>query len=169
MNSLSTLLPNFMHFFSVESTNLILLLGLIMFLGAIGGRLFQKLKIPQVVGYIVIGIIIGSSGFQILTPNTIAALDPISSVALSLIGFLIGAELKTSVIKKYGKQFTGILLFESIIPFIVVSIVVTTITYLVTKNFAWAISLGLVLGAISSATAPAATTDVLKEDRKSVV
>ena len=94
MNTLSSLLPNFMHFFSVEATNLILLLGLIMFLGAIGGRLFQKLKIPQVVGYIVIGIIIGSSGFQILTPNTIAALDPISGVALSLIGFLIGAELK---------------------------------------------------------------------------
>lgn len=165
MNTLSSLLPNFMHFFSVEATNLILLLGLIMFLGAIGGRLFQKLKIPQVVGYIVIGIIIGSSGFQILTPNTIAALDPISGVALSLIGFLIGAELKTSVIKKYGKQFTGILLFESIVPFLVVSVVVTTITFFVTKNFAWAISLGLVLGSISSATAPAATTDVLKENR----
>ena len=76
----------------------------VLILGAIGGRLFQKLKIPQVVGYIVIGIIIGQSGFQILSSQVITALDPINSLALSLIGFLIGAELKTSVIKKYGKQ-----------------------------------------------------------------
>ncbi len=54
--ALGQLLPNFMHFDSVESANLILMLGTILFLGAIGGRLFQKLKIPQVVGYIVIGL-----------------------------------------------------------------------------------------------------------------
>lgn len=165
MNKLAQFLPEFMHFSAIDGANLVLLLGLIMFLGAIGGRLFQKLKIPQVVGYIVIGIIIGQSGFQILSSNIIAALNPVSSVALSLIGFLIGAELKTSVIKKYGKQFTGILLFESIVPFIVVSIVVTVVTFLVTKNIKLALSLGLVLGSISSATAPAATTDVLKENR----
>lgn len=165
MNVFAEFLPEFMHFSALESTNLILLLGLIMFLGAIGGRLFQKLKIPQVVGYIVIGILIGQSGFQILSAKIIAALDPVSSVALSLIGFLIGAELKTSVIKKYGKQFVGILLFESIVPFFVVSIIVTTVSYLITKNFNISLSLGLVLGAISSATAPAATTDVLKENK----
>lgn len=165
MNTLAEFLPDFMHFDAIEGTNLILMLGLIMFLGALGGRLFQKLKIPQVVGYIVIGILIGQSGFQVLSAKVIAALNPLSEVALSLIGFLIGAELKGSVIKKYGKQFVGILLFEAIVPFFVVSIVVTAVSYLFTKNFATSLSLGLVLGAISSATAPAATTDVLKENR----
>ena len=133
MNVIADIVPEFMHFNFVDSANLILLLGFILILGAIGGRLFQKLKIPQVVGYIVIGIIIGQSGFQILSSQVITALDPINSLALSLIGFLIGAELKTSVIKKYGKQFTGILLFESIVPFVVVSIAVTLITFFVTK------------------------------------
>lgn len=165
MNVIADIVPEFMHFNFVDSANLILLLGFILILGAIGGRLFQKLKIPQVVGYIVIGIIIGQSGFQILSSQVITALDPINSLALSLIGFLIGAELKTSVIKKYGKQFTGILLFESIVPFVVVSIAVTLITFFVTKDFVLAICLGLILGAISAATAPAATTDVLKENR----
>lgn len=165
MNRIASIVPEFLQFNIVDSANLILLLGFILILGAIGGRLFQKLKIPQVVGYIVIGIFIGQSGFQILSSQVITALDPINSLALSLIGFLIGAELKTSVIKKYGKQFTGILLFESIVPFIVVSIVATLFTYLATKDFVLAISLGLILGAISAATAPAATTDVLKENR----
>lgn len=165
MNTLAEFLPDFMHFNAVKGTNLILMLGLIMFLGALGGRLFQKLKIPQVVGYIVIGIIIGQSGFQILSAKVIEALNPLSEVALALIGFLIGSELKGSVIKKYGKQFIGILLFEAIVPFIVVSFAITFISFLFTKNWATSISLGLILGSISSATAPAATTDVLRENR----
>lgn len=161
----ATLLPAFFHFNSIQATQLVLLLGIILFAGAIGGWLFQKLRIPQVVGYIVIGILIGSSGFHILEPNVIAALDPISTVALSLIGFLIGGELKLNVIKKYGKQFISILLFEAITPALVVGGIVTLVVWLITKDLTHAVSLGLVLGAICSATAPAATTDVLEEYR----
>ena len=162
---LSNLLPEFMHFNSLQATQIVLLMGIVMFFGALGGRLFQKLKIPQVVGYIVIGIIIGSSGFQILRPETIAALNPISTVSLSLIGFLIGGELKLNVIRKYGKQFVGILLFESITPFFIVGCIVTTVSFFFTKNITYSLAIGLVLGAICSATAPAATTDVLVEYR----
>ena len=165
MNIFAQFLPDFMQFSTVEAANLILLLGLIMFLGALGGRLFQKLRIPQVVGYIVIGVLIGQSGLQLLSVTVITALEPLSSVALSLIGFLIGAELKIGVIKKYGKQFVGILLFEAIVPFFVVALVVTAVSFALTRDFATSLSIGLVLGAISSATAPAATTDVLKENR----
>ena len=159
------LLPQALHFSHLEATQFVLLLGIIMFFGALGGRLFQKLKIPQVVGYIVIGILIGSSGLQILRPEIIQALNPINSIALSLIGFLIGAELKIDVIKKYGKQFVGILIGESITPFFVVGILVSVVAFLFTKNVKVSISYGLILGAICSATAPAATTDVLKEYR----
>ena len=161
----ATLLPAIFHFNKIQATQLVLLLGIILFAGAVGGWLFQKLKIPQVVGYIVMGIIIGSSGFHILEPNVISALDPISTVALSLIGFLIGGELKLGVIKKYGKQFISILLFEAITPAIVVGSIVTLVVWLVTKDITHAVSLGLILGAICSATAPAATTDVLAEYR----
>ncbi len=162
---LAELLPQAFHFTQLHGTQLVLLLGIVMFFGALGGRLFQKLKIPQVVGYIVIGILIGSSGFQIIRPETIAALDPINSIALALIGFLVGAELKLDVIKKYGKQFVGVLLGESITPFFIVGILVTVISYAFTRDVPRSIALGLLLGAICSATAPAATTDVLKEYR----
>ncbi len=161
----ATVLPPFMHFAQVYGAQIVFLFGLTMFFGAIGGRLFQKLHIPQVVGYIVIGIIIGSSGLRVLEPQTVAALNPISTVALSLIGILIGAELKLDVLKKYGRQFISILLFESIVPFFIVGILITVITYAVTKNYPMSVSLGLLLGAICSATAPAATTDVLVEYR----
>ena len=163
--SLAHLLPEALHFTHLQATQLVFLLGLIMFFGAIGGRLFQKLKIPQVVGYIVIGIIIGSSGLQILGAETIAALNPVSTIALSFIGFLVGAELKLDVLKKYGKQFIGILLGETLMPFCVVGCAIGAVYYLFTKDVIASVSMGLLLGAICSATAPAATTDVLKEYR----
>ena len=104
MDSLANVLPDFLKISALESRNLILVLGLIMFLGAIGGWLFKKLRIPQVVGYIVIGIVIGASGFQILSPAVILSLNPVSSIALSLIGFMIGGELKLSTIKSTGNN-----------------------------------------------------------------
>ncbi len=161
----SDLLPKAMHFYSLQATQIVLLLGIIMFFGALGGRIFKKLKIPQVVGYIVIGIIIGSSGLQLLGKATIASLNPVSTVSLSLIGFLIGAELKLNVIKKYGKQFVGILLFESITPFFIVGGIIFAISLTVSGNLPLSVAMGLILGAICSATAPAATTDVLVEYR----
>lgn len=164
-NPFAQILPQFFHFTGIQATQFVLLLGIIIFAGSIGGWLFQKIKIPQVVGYIIIGILIGSSGFHVLEPELIAALDPVSTVALSLIGFLVGGELKIETIKKYGKQFVSILLFEAITPAIIVSVIIGTVVYLFTKNLPQAISIALILGAICSATAPAATTDVLVEYR----
>ena len=164
-NPLAHLLPQFMHFGQLETTKFVLMLGLIIFAGTLGGWLFQKLKIPQVVGYIVIGIFLGASGFHVIEPRVISALDSVSTIALSFIGFLVGGELKGQTIKKYGKQFVSILLFEAITPAIVVCTLVTVINYAVTKDFDRSVSLGLILGAICSATAPAATTDVLVEYR----
>jgi len=164
-NPISDFLPSFLHFMSLRGGEFILLAGIMMFFGSVGGRLFQRLKIPQVVGYIVVGIILGVSGLVVFGKETIEALNPISTLSLTLIGFLVGAELKIDVIKKYGKQFIGILLGESITPFFVVGILTTLATYLFTKDVKMSVSVGLLLGAICAATAPAATTDVLKEYR----
>lgn len=164
-NPLAHMLPPNMRFEALHGGQIVFLLGLMLFLGSAGGRIFQRLRIPQVVGYIVVGIIVGSSGFKVLGDPLIAALDPVSTVALTLIGFLVGAELKISVIKKYGKQFVGILIGETTVPFAVVAALVFAVTLLFTRSVPLSVSLGLVLGAICTATAPAATTDVLKEYR----
>ncbi len=165
VNPIANVLPEVMHFDVLKGGQIVFLLGLLIFLGSFGGRLFQKLKIPQVVGYIVAGIIVGASGFKVLGDSLISALDPVSTIALSLIGFLVGAELKIDVIKKYGRQFVGILFGETLVPFVVVSCLITLVTYILMENVFYAVSLGLLLGAICTATAPAATTDVLKEYR----
>jgi Kef-type K+ transport system membrane component KefB len=143
--------------------NIILLLGIALFGGTVGGKLFQKLRIPQVVGYIIIGIILGEMFLGVITMETVASLTPLSYLALGMIGFMIGGELKKEVFKKYGKQFTVILLFEGIFAFILVSVFASIVGFFILHNWRYSISFGLLLGAISSATAPAATTDVLWE------
>ena len=150
---------------------ILLLFGIILVLGLTNGRLFEKIGIPQVVGYVIVGIILGDSISHVIPGKTLDNLSPLTSVALAFIGFMVGGELKISTFRKYGKQFFSILFSEGMLAMILVSVFVT----LWTKN----IALGILLGSLSSATAPAATVDVLWEyqsrgpltntDRKSVV
>ncbi|MBL7158464.1 MAG: cation:proton antiporter [Candidatus Omnitrophica bacterium] len=143
--------------------NILLLLGLAIFGGMVGGRLFQKLKIPQVVGYIIIGIIIGESGFKIVDDSIIMALRPFNYFALGLIGFMVGGELKKEAFSKYGKNFLSILICEGLGPFILVSLFISLAGIFFLKSVPAAIALALLLGAIASATDPASTVSVLKE------
>lgn len=143
--------------------NILCLIGFALFFGTIGGRLFQKLHIPQVVGYIIIGIIIGESGLKFISQETVSNMDPFNFFALGLIGFSIGGELKFNILKKYGKQFTWILFFEALVAFFVVGVLMFSIVFFLTKNVVYATALGLLFGSISSATAAAGTTDVLWE------
>lgn len=156
-------LNHFLSRISVQQLNILFLLGLALFGGAIGGRLFQKLRIPQVVGYIAIGILIGESGLKFIDQATVEALQPFNYFALGLIGFIIGGELKRDVLRKYGKQFISILLFEGTGAFILVTVLIGITGSFLLKDWRLSWSLGLLLGAISSATAPAATAAVLKE------
>jgi Kef-type K+ transport system membrane component KefB len=142
--------------------NLILLFGIIIAGGAFGARLFQKFNIPQVVGCIIVGILLGDV-FNLITPHTIETLHPFTMFALGLIGFMIGGELKADIFKKYGKQFFIILLSEGVGAALLVAVSTSIMAWLVIGNLPMAIAVGLVLGGIASATAPAATVNVLWE------
>ncbi|MCG8430923.1 MAG: cation:proton antiporter [Candidatus Omnitrophica bacterium] len=148
---------------SVFHLNMLLLLGLALFGGSIGGRLFQKARIPQVVGYIAIGILLGESGLKIIGHDIIITLQPFNYFALGLIGFMIGGELKKEVLVKYGKQFVTILFLEGTGAFICVAGCVGLIGGFILGDWRVSWAVGLLLGAIASATAPAATTEVLRE------
>jgi len=144
-------------------------LGICVAGGVVGAWVFQRLHFPQVVGYIVIGLLIGDTGFGLLHPQDIAALRPFNNFALGLIGFLVGGELSGSIFKKYGKQFTAILMGEGLAAFLLVGLASTGIVYLVAHDWITAVAAGIVFGAIASATDPASTLDVLWEYRSAGV
>jgi len=143
--------------------NLLLLLGIAVFFGTVGARLFQKLHIPQVVGYIVIGLVLGGSVLKLIDIKTVMSLSPLNMFALGIIGFMIGRELELEIFKRYGKQFIIILISEGVFAFIAVGILTCLVAYLFMHDLNRSMAMGVVLGAIASATAPAATVDVLWE------
>lgn len=151
----------------MDSVNLgvLLLIGIGVFGGLIGAWVFQKLRIPQVVGYIFIGILIGQSGLHVVKASDISALQSFNWFALGIIGFLVGGELKGENFKKYGKQFMYILFGEGMTAFLLVNAAVTLIVYYICHNWATAFAAGVVFGAIASATDPASTVEVLWEYR----
>jgi len=146
-----------------QHVNTILLLGTAVFLGAVGGRLFQRLLIPQVVGYIVIGLVLGQTGFGFISEKVVDEMRPLSMFALGLIGFMIGGELKLAELRKRGWQFMCILLSEGTSAFCLVGGATAILTLLLSGDVKKALAVGMLLGAISSATAPAATVSVLWE------
>ncbi|TCO76953.1 cation:proton antiporter [Marinisporobacter balticus] len=130
-------------------------LGIALIVGILFGKLMNNLKIPAVAGYIIAGLLLGVSGLNIVTGAMIEKLSFLSDFALGVIAFNIGSELQVSVIKKLGKSIFVIAIFEALGAFILV----TSISFALTKD----ISTALILGAVSSATAPAATVMVLRE------
>jgi len=135
--------------------NIIQLCGIVLIAGLAVGRVFEQLAIPRVVGFIIIGLLLGDSITHVFTQDFINNLSPVTSLALALIGFMVGGELKYPIFKKYGKQFLFILLSEGLFAMFAVTLLIS----IWTGNLA----LGIILGALSSATAPAATVDVLWE------
>jgi len=148
---------------STEHLNIILLMGLAIFFGTAGAGIFQKFRIPQVVAYVVIGLVIGESGLNLIGRDTVEILSSFNMFALGIIGFMIGGELTRDVFKKYGKQFFIILCSEGIAAFILVSVLSGFVCWHFTGDLQSSVAMALVLGAIASATAPAATVNVLWE------
>ncbi len=143
--------------------NMVLTLGIVIFGGIVGAKVFQKFHIPQVIGYLVIGLIIGDSCLGIVTAETIHNLQPINYFALGIIGFMIGGELKMSLFKKYGKQFSLIMFGEGLFAFFIVSAAATFVTWFFIKDIKMSLAIGIVFGSISSATDPASTLQVMWE------
>ncbi len=142
---------------------ILLIIGFAIFAGTFGAKIFQRLRIPQVVGYIAIGVVIGKTGFRIIDDEQIHSLLPFTYFALGVIGFLIGGELHLKALRKHGRQYLTILLLQGVGAFVLAGVGVGVVALLATGNAPMSIALGLLFGAIASATAPAATVSVLRE------
>jgi Kef-type K+ transport system membrane component KefB/predicted transcriptional regulator len=146
-----------------EYLNLVLLVGLAIFFGSVGAGFFGRLHIPQVVGYIFVGIVFGPL-LNLLSPQMVLKLESFNLLALGIIGFLIGGELKEDIFKRFGRQVAAILLFEGVTAYLVVLILsFASLCYF----YDWQVSLAIavVFGAICSATDPASSVNVLWEYR----
>ncbi len=132
-------------------------LALMIFFGMAMGRLAKKVKLPNVTGYLVAGLILGPSITGILSSGFLDAITVISDCALGFIAFSIGNEFKISFFKRVGVTPIVIAILESLFAVVVVAGVLIPVT----GNLRFS----LVLSSIAAATAPAATIMVIKQYR----
>ena len=139
-------------------------------------RLMKILKLPNVTGYIITGIIVGPFVFGLLFNNFtydgikegviyqyIDKISWVSTVALGFIAFSIGTSFKIQTLKAVGKRVIIITVLEALCASIFVIVALMVAHFIFPEHVSW--ELVLTLGAIASATAPAATLMVIKQYR----
>jgi len=119
------------------------------------GKGVRKLGLPSLIGYMLLGAIMGASVLNILTEDSLQNLKFITEIALGYVAFTIGSELSIRSLAKLGKGIITIIILESFSAFILVTIGV----FLLTND----IPMALIFGALAPASAPAGTVAVIQE------
>ena len=114
------------------------LIGLTTILAFLVGQVFRRLGIPQVVGFVLTGGLLGPSFIGLIDGELNSSLLFVTEIALCLIGFDIGAHLCFSDLREKGKSILCIVIFEAFSAFALVFIGVYLIinyTSLFTSKF----------------------------------
>lgn len=122
-------------------------------------RVMKLVNLPNVTGYLIAGILIGPYAANIINKESIESLKIITTIALGFIAFSIGGEFKLTYLKKLGKSIVII----TIVQALATVIIVIAAMLLIPGESNVRIPRALLLGAIASATAPAATLLVVRQ------
>ena len=133
------------------------LIGIAVILGFAVARVSGMLKVPAVAAYVIVGVILGPSVSGVLRSDALGRMDMIADLALGVVAITIGAELQWANIRKIARSVFPIVILESVGAMVAVTLAVLFLVH--------DLALALILGAISSATAPAATVMVIRETR----
>ena len=136
-------------------------LALALVFGLLMTRVVRLFGIPNVSGFLMAGILVGPSVLNLLHGNWLSQISVIIDVALGFIAFSIGGEFKISVIKKLGKRVTVITFVQALMAVVMVIIALLIVHYI--KPSLISIPEVILLGAIATATAPAATLLVVRQ------
>lgn len=145
------------------SVSVALLAGLLM------TRVFKPLRLPSVTAYLIAGVLIGPycigrlgiEGFGFSTGEDVAALSLISEVALGFIAFSIGNEFRVEDLKKTGKQAMVIGIVQALVATLFVDLALLAVHKIMPEKLS--LPQLITLGAIATATAPAATLMVVRQ------
>ncbi len=145
------------------SVSIALLAGLLM------TRPFKLLKLPAVTAYLIAGVFIGPyclgalgiEGLGFTSAEAMEHLSLVSEVALGFIAFSIGNEFRIKELKKTGRQATVIGIFQAVVAMLFVDLALVGVHFIIPEHLS--LAQAITLGAIATATAPAATLMVVRQ------
>ena len=145
------------------SVSIAVLAGLLM------TRAFKPFKLPSVTAYLIAGVLIGPyflgslhiNGLGFVSEEAVSTLALVSEVALAFIAFSIGSEFRLEELKKTGKQAFVIGIFQALAATALVDLALLGVHFMMPDKLS--IAQVITLGAIATATAPAATLMVVRQ------
>ena len=148
---------------------ILLSLSIALFAGLMLSRVAKLAKLPAVTAYLVAGILVGPyclgalgiDGIGFTTHENVKSFSLISDIALGFIAFSIGNEFRLSQLKKTGKQATVIGIFQAVFTTLLVDAVLIGVHFMMPDKLP--LPAAIILGAVASATAPAATLMVVRQ------
>lgn len=149
--------------------NIMLSLSIAILAGLLMTRVLKRFKLPAVTAYLIAGILVGPyvlgqlniEGIGFLTMEEVETLSIVSDVALGFIAFSIGNEFRMKELKSIGKQAVIIGIVQALVAAILIDIALVSIALAFPNTLT--IAQAITLGAIGTATAPAATLMVVKQ------
>ncbi len=136
-------------------SNILFEVAIVFFTGLLFAKIVKKFKMPSVTGYLIGGLLIGPYFLNLVSIESVEGLKIFSEIALGFIAFSIGSEFKISYFKKVGITPIVIAFAEAFGAVILVTLALVL--------FGFDLPFSIMLGAIASATAPAATIMVIKQ------
>ena len=152
----------------MNNGTLLISLSVALLAGLLLSRLAKLVKLPAVTAYLIAGVLIGPfmlgalniPGIGIVSEE-LPALKIIADVALGFIAFSMGNEFRLSQLKQIGKQATVIGILQAIVTCVLVDAVLIGLHFIIPETLS--LEAAIVLGAVATATAPAATLMVVKQ------
>ena len=147
----------------------LLAISIALLAGLLMTRIFKPIKLPAVTAYLIAGVLIGPyclgalgvDGLGFPSHEVVESLGIISEIALGFIAFSIGSEFRLDDLKKIGKQAFVIGIFQALVAALLVDAALIAVALLLPTKLS--IAQALTLGAIATATAPAATLMVVRQ------
>ena len=147
----------------------LLSLSIALLAGLLLSRPAKKLQLPAVTAYLVAGIIVGPfclgalgvPGIGFVSMADVKSYSIICDAALGFIAFSIGNEFRLAQLKKIGRQATIVGIFQAVMTTIVVDLTLIALHFAIPDVLT--MEAAIILGAIATATAPAATLMVVKQ------
>lgn len=147
--------------------NVLLIIGLLLVTGYTAGWLLSKIGLPKIIGYVLVGIAFSPNTNFLVHQDILQNTQPLMDVCLAIIAFEVGGALNWKKIKKHKNGIISITLFASIVPFVLILGGVYLVDFLFPALFPfdkWTLlAFALLLAALASPTAPAATLAVIHE------
>lgn len=147
----------------------LLVFGLLILGAYTTGEFASVMRVPRIVGYMAAGLLFGPSMLDVVSARAALDLAPVSRLAIALIAFLAGAELRWTEVRSHGTAILKILASELSLTFVLLTglliAVARWVPFLAKSSGVETLALAALFASMAVVHSPAVTMAVLTETR----